>query len=68
MVVVVVVAVVGVVVVAVKKQLIFRLVSSTSIIPLISYAVNIFVSIFVKSNCRISGGADLDWVYFTLLV
>ena len=32
-----------VVVVAVKKQLSFRLVSGTSIIPLISYSVNIFV-------------------------
>ena len=41
--VVVVVAVVVVVVGTVKKQLSFRLVSGTSIIPLISYSVNTFV-------------------------
>ena len=43
MVVVVVVAVVVVVVGTVKKQLSFRLLSGTSIIPLISYSVNTFV-------------------------
>jgi hypothetical protein len=56
-VVVVVVVVVVVGVVAIKRQLIFRLVSSASIIPLISYSVTILVSILVKSNCRISDGA-----------